>query len=151
MLWGLFGSGQSAFRVDLSLDPGWMSGYKVISHERGGTFLWSPLQGALHFEPEQLAGRAISGWEIQKRLANKSPFNATMCDWFLEFPVSIPSHWRRTATGETQFIYFWNTVYADTVSTYVRCMYWSAGGWLSRLRYLGEQWDAQSPALLFVR
>lgn len=93
----------------------------------------------LHLEPEQENGY-IKGTVLRERMKGKG-MSAAVLDYLLGHTDLIPEEWKG------KYIPFWGTRYRDRGGDlYVRCLYWSDGGWDWSLGWLGNDFGGSNPA-----
>ncbi len=139
---------QVTHTIDLDADPLIpYEGWKVEEHRKGGQFTWDPEVVKLYLFPNQRGDKSIRGHELRKELAGQMVFNANLLDYLLDHPHLIPEAWKADENGDTSYIYFWGTVYQDSVgSLCVRCLYFNRGRWKQSFGWLGHDWGRVRPA-----
>lgn len=107
-------------------------------------------QMVLHLEPEQKI-RYISGTEMRTRMEGKG-MSAAVLDYLIEHPEETPESWKKNENGDINFIFFWGTIYRDSIGDlYVRCWYFHGGQWQSNhCRWLDDHWGGQNPAAVLA-
>ena len=117
-------------------------------HRKGGKFNWDRLKVCLYLSPNQAGGKSIKGDKLRKELAAEPVFNANALDYLLANPRLIPDDWKVDEQGRTCYIFFWGTIYRDSVDLLcVRCLCFKDGRWQAVCAWLGVAWDVQYPAL----
>lgn len=86
----------------------------------------------LYLSKKQIDGDCISGRELREKMSDKPVVNANVLDFLLKHPELIPDDWK------ARCIFFWGTIYRDTLGWNVRCLVWESAGagphkWYSRL------------------
>jgi hypothetical protein len=95
----------------------------------------------------QQNGNVIGGNDLRKELADKPVLNANVLDYLREYPKLIPDSWKTDANGNIRYIFFWGTIYRNSVGNlYVRCLCWVDGGWFWSRYWLDRDWDSGDPA-----
>lgn len=99
----------------------------------------------LHLEPEQAVGY-IRGDILAERMKEKG-LSASVLDYLLEHPEEIPDEWKKNKDGDTNFIYFWGTIYRNSDGyLYVRCLYFYEGHWRRDYSWLDGNWVSRHPS-----
>lgn len=133
--------------IDCDATPYIPEAWKVEEHRKGGEMEFDPMKVVFHLDEDQKNGRTIVGNELRKRLAGKSVMNACVLDHLLANTNLIPEAWKANEDGSTRYIYFWGTVYRDSVGNlFVRYLYWHDGRWRWDCFWLGGEFSEQSPA-----
>ena len=130
--------------IDCDADPFIPSYLKeVVSHQKGGRFVFDPTKIKLHLSMDQTDGKYIKGTKLQKELANNPVPNANVLDYLLAHPTLIPDEWKG------KYIFFWGTVYRGSGgSLYVRFLFFLDGKWRSHYDWLGDVFVGSNPAAL---
>ena len=128
--------------IDCDADPFIPSYLKeVVSHQRGGRFVFDPTKIKLHLSMDQTDGKYIKGTKLQKELTNEPVLNANVLDYLLDNPIIIPDEWKG------KYIFFWGTVYrVSNGRLYVRCLCFDVGEWRSHYCWLDNAWFGDNPA-----
>lgn len=136
--------------IDLNADPFVPHGWKVEEHRKGGQFDWSADSLKFHLDPGQQDGKHIQGKKLRKQLRGKPVLNANVLDYLLKNPDLIPEDWKEDEKGNTRYIFFWGTIYRDSVGgLYVRYLSWLVDGkWGWRELWLVYDWYGSYPAAL---
>lgn len=137
--------------IDCDADPFVPSGWKVESHKKGGQFAFDPAKIKLHLSPNQRGGKFIEGNKLRKELVNEPVLNANVLDFLLKNPNLIPEEWKKDASGNTRYIFFWGTIYRRSLGhLYVRYLCWSDGSWYWLYYWLDVDWGGDNPAAVFA-
>lgn len=101
---------------------------------------------SLHLEPEQKTGY-ISGNELRTRMKGTG-LSASVLDYLIEHPELAPESWKeKTKEGNTQFIYFWGTIFRSSDGNLcVRSWYWYDGRWQTDYIWLDYDWGDDYPS-----
>ena len=135
--------------ISLDADPLVPDGWRVEEHQKGGMFKWDPAQVKLHLVHGQKNGKMIEGHKLRKELSGKPVLNANVLDYLLAHPHLIPEEWKKGERGNTRHIFFWGTIYRDSVGyLYVRYLYWDGGRWNWYYHWLVHGWDGSGLAAL---
>lgn len=138
--WTLVGPAEStAFDlVDCNVAPFVPEGWTVLENRQCGTI--KPDDIDLYVFEEQKEG-SVSGYELQKKLANLPVLNAVMLDWYLAHPERIPETWKG------KLVFFWGTIYRRANGRpYVRYLYWDGDQWDWNCFWLGGSFLSGVPA-----
>ena len=137
--------------IDCDADPFTPSVCTVESHKKGGQFAFDPAKIKLYFSPTQQGGKRIKGNKLRKDLANQPPLNANVLDFLIKNPHLIPEEWKRDASGNTRYIFFWGTIYRHSDGILcVRCLYWDGRSWHWSNGWLHGYWGGDFPAALLA-
>lgn len=138
--------------IDCDADPFVPSGWTVESHKKGGQFAFNPAKIRFHLSSNQQGGKYTRGNELRKELANEPVLNANVLDYLLKNPHLIPDEWKKDASGNTRYIFFWGTIYRRSSSgdLCVRCLYFRDGRWRWRCSWLGRVWYGFGPAAVLA-
>jgi len=124
-------------------------GWKVEEHKKGGQIDFDPAQVLFHLSTGQMGDKSIKGNELRKELADEPVLNANVLDYLLAHSDLIPEEWKTDTKGNTCYIFFWGTIYRYSDGRlFVRCLYWSGGGWGWICYWLGRGFGDQDPAAL---
>jgi hypothetical protein len=135
--------------IELNADPSTPIGWKVVQHQQGGSFKWDPTQVQFYLSEPQRKEKSIEGNKLRKKLEGKPVFNANLLDYLLAHPNLIPEEWKKDQNGRTRYIFFWGTIYRDSVgSLCARFLYWLGGKWQSSNDWLDNDWGVNNPAAL---
>jgi len=135
--------------VDCDADPFILNGWKVEQHIKGGKFIFDLASVFLYLSKKQQNGGYILGDDLRKELRRKPILNANVLDYLLAHPEIIPEEWKKNASGNTRYIFFWGTIYRDSDgSLYVRSLYFSEGRWFWSCRRLDLRWHGSHPAVV---
>jgi len=150
-----FLSGESVVKtvehfIDCDADPFVPSGWTVESHKKGGQFAFNPAKVNLHLSPNQQGGEHIEGNKLHKKLANEPVLNANVLDFLLKNPTLIPEEWKRDASGNIRYIFFWGTIYHSDGGLCVRYLHWGGGSWRWGSSWLDDDWLGSSPAAVLA-
>ncbi|MDP3646292.1 MAG: hypothetical protein Q8R25_04355 [bacterium] len=139
-----------AVEIDLDADPYIPNGWAVVSHEKGGNFLWNPAQMKFYVAKGQKDGKEIDGTDLLKELKGQRPFNANLLDFLFANQRLIPESLKKKTTGYDTYIFFWGTVYRHPDGySYVRYLSWGDTwtiGWRWGSRWIGLEWNERYPA-----
>lgn len=139
------------YLIDCDANPFTPSGWTVELHKKGGQFAFDPTKIKLHLSPNQKGGKYIEGNKLRKELANEPVLNANVLDYFLKNPHLIPKEWKKDASDNTCYIFFWGTIYRNFHDyLYVRSLYWYDGAWHWNDRWLDFDWDGYDPAAVLA-
>ena len=102
----------------------------------------------LYLDNAQKDGKYIEGNKLREKLKDKPVLNAVVLDYLLEHQELIPESWKKkTKEGYIQYIYFWGTIYRDSLDNlYVRYICFIDGAWIRFYGWLGGGWDGYNPA-----
>lgn len=133
--------------IDLDADPHLPNDWKVEEHKKGGQFEWDPAKVKFHLSKNQTDGKSIEGNKLRKELAEEPVFNANLLDYLLKNPLLIPDEWKKDEQGNTRYIFFWGTIYRNSVGRLcVRYLFWGGDEWVWDYDWLGDDWGARNPA-----
>ena len=77
--------------------------------------------------------------------------NANLLDYLYEHPELIPESWKKDASGNTRYMFFWGTVCRSSGGhLYVRCLYWYDGRWDWSIYWLGNVFVGSNPAVVLA-
>lgn len=137
--------------IDCDANPFTPSGWTVESHKKGGRFAFNPAKIRLHLSPNQQGGKHIEGNKLRKELANEPVLNANVLDFLLKNPNLISEEWKKDASGNTRYIFFWGTIYRYSYGYLcVRCLYWSGESWGWSFDWLDDGWFSSGPAAVLA-
>lgn len=137
--------------IDCDADPFLPSGWTVESHKKGGQFAFDPAKIKLYLSLNQQGGKYIEGNKLRKELANEPTLNANVLEFSLKNPHLIPEEWKKDASGNTRYIFFWGTIYRSSLgSLCVRCLCWNGGSWYWDYRWLDYDWNGDYPAAVLA-
>lgn len=133
--------------IDCDASPWCPNNWKVEEHKKGGKLEFDPSKVELYLSSGQRGEKTIEGHKLRKELEGKQVMNACVLDHLLANTNLIPENWKQDKQVRTNFIYFWGTVYRDSVhNLYVRFLYFNGGKWSWDCYWLDCQWGAQDPA-----
>ena len=102
-----------------------------------------------YFSERQKNGKTIVGHDLRKELEGQPVLNACVLDHLLANTNLIPEAWKVDENGNTLYHFFWGTLYRGSSGLlYIRCLYWSGGGWDWDCIWLDDRFDGQRPAVL---
>jgi hypothetical protein len=134
--------------IDCNADPFVPHGREVEEHRNGGILTWDPTKVSLYPSKSQEGDEYIGGYKLRKELASQPVLNANVLDYLLKNPHLIPEDWKKDEHGNMRFIFFWGTIYRNSVyrnsdgRLYVRCLYWNDSTWYWRNYWLGYGWSS---------
>ena len=138
--WTLVGPTQSTDSVDCDVAPFVPEGWTVVENRPCGQI--KPEETDLYVSEGQEKG-SVSGYELQKKLANLPVLNAVMLDWYLAHPELIPEDWKG------KYVFFWGTIYRNSDGRLcVRCLHWDGSQWYWDCSWLGSDFDSSDPAVV---
>ncbi len=128
--------GEGWVRVQKRKDGLYVNGRKVV----------------LYLSERQKGGKTLKGYELREELTGKPVLNANLLDALYENLHLIPEDWKKDAAGNTLLIYFWDSGFRnpDTVSLYVRYLFFHDGSWNRLCDWLGHGWHVRHPAALLA-
>ncbi|MBA3789207.1 hypothetical protein H0X32_02330 [Patescibacteria group bacterium] len=95
--------------------------------------------------------KVIEDNKLRTEVVKKSPFNANVLDYLLANPDLIPEEWKKDEKSNTRHIFFWGTIYRDSLgSLYVRYLCWGDGRWYWGSYCLDYHWNGRSPAAMLT-
>ncbi|OGY36716.1 MAG: hypothetical protein A3E36_04035 [Candidatus Andersenbacteria bacterium RIFCSPHIGHO2_12_FULL_45_11b] len=136
--------------IDCDADPAIpYNGWTVEQHVKRGKVQWDPSQYRLHLQPSQQKGSSVQGYKLREELADLPTANANLLDYLLEHPQLIPEEWKKDENGNIRYIFFWSTVYRNSVGRLcVRYLCFSGGRWQAYYDYLGSQFGGELLSLV---
>lgn len=141
--------------ADLGADPYLPDGWKVEEHKKGTVAKLERKGNDLYLDGKKIEfwlsseqkRSVITGNILRAKLKGKPVLNANLLEHLLKNPHLIPETWKKDENGDTRYIFFWGTVYRDTVgSLCVRYLYWRGDEWRWICRWLGYDWGSSDPA-----
>lgn len=103
----------------------------------------------LYLSKRQKNGRWLKGYELRDELTGKPALNVNLLDALLQNPYLIPEDWKLNENGNTQYVFFWGTIYRGTDGNFcVRFLYFHDGRWQSHYSWLNHDWRGNYPAAL---
>lgn len=137
--------------IDCDTYPFVPNGWTVVSHKKGGQIAFNPAKIKLHLSTNQQNGKLIEGNKLRKELANEPVLNANVLDYLLKNPRLIPEEWKKDASGNTRYIFFWGTIYRYSYGNlFVRYLCWLNGSWRWGHYWLGSAWYGDNPAAVLA-
>jgi len=133
-------------KIDTTKQPSIPNGWTIESHDTSlGKINLKDIE--LYLDDSQKDGY-IEGYKLREKLKDQPVLNATVLDYLWEHQDQIPESWKeRDKDGNIKFIYFWGTIFRDSVGgLYVRGVYFLGGAWGRSYRWLGNEWDGRNPA-----
>jgi hypothetical protein len=113
------------------------NGWEVNSHKKGGKFVWNPTKVHLFLSERQKEGESVEGNKLMIELEKHQVFNANLLDYLLEHPNLIPEEWKVNSEGQTNYIFFWGTIYRDSDGDLcVRSLCFDGGHWQASYHWL---------------
>ncbi len=137
--------------IDCDAEPFVPDGYSVVRHREGGQREFDPEQIMLQMYDSQHLG-GISGHDLRKKLEGQPVLNACVLDYLLANPDLIPKEWMRDENGNHRLIYFWGTIYHDSVDSCltVRWLAGSESGWVKGEKGVHSRFDSMHHAAVSI-
>ncbi len=136
--------------IDCDAQPFVPDGWSVEEHRKGGLLEFDPAKIELYLDRRQKSGKIV-GHYFRQKLVDKPVLNACVLDHLLANTALIPGDWKRDEQGRTRYIYFWGTVYRDSIAYQrVRYLCWSGGRWQWRSGELDRGWHDRGPAAILA-
>lgn len=136
-------------RIDTDAAPYIPDGWTIEEHRGDGILEWDASKVKLYLDDAQMNGKRIEGNLLRKRLAKKLVLNASVLDFLLANPQHIPEIWKADDRGNRRYIFFWGTIYRNTVGNlYVRYLCWFGDRWGWFAYWLVNEWDGKNSAAL---
>jgi hypothetical protein len=135
---GGFDVDTSVHVIDCDADPFIPPGWRVKEHRKSGRWTWNASQVILFLSEFQKNGKEIQGQDLlHGELVSKPRINANVLDFLLKNPRLIPGEWKKDEQGGSCCIFFWGTIYYDSMDNlFVRCLYLNDGEWRGSYSYL---------------
>ena len=115
-------------------------GWAIVEKRTDGLYV-NGRKVVLDLVKRQKNGKWLKGHELREELTDKPVLNANLLDAVADNPHLIPEDWKKDEDGNTRFIFFWATIYRDSIGNlYVRCLYFLVGGWQRIYDWLGNDW-----------
>lgn len=137
--------------IDCDAQPFVPDGWKVEEHQKGGKLTWDSSKVNLYLANGQKDGKVLEGNKLRKELADKPTLNANVLQYLLGNPHLIPEDWKVDGNGNTRYIFFWGTIYRNSIGRLcVRYLYWGVGSCYWHNRWLDGDWRGRNPAALLA-
>jgi hypothetical protein len=135
--------------IDCDAGPFCPEGWTVEHHNKSGKLTWDASKVTLYLSDGQKNGKVLEGNKLRKELADKPVLNANVLQYLLGHPHLIPEEWKVDENGNTRYIFFWGTIYRNSLGGLcVRGLYWHGGGWHWCVFWLDLDWRGLNPAAL---
>lgn len=137
--------------INCDADPFIPNGFTVESHKKRGQLAFDSTKIKLHLSSNQQGGKCIDGNKLRKELTNEPVLNANVLDFLLKNPRLIPEEWKKDASDNTRYIFFWGTIYRSSGGDlFVRFLYCHDGSWHCNHDWLGHVWYGGGPAAVLA-
>ena len=99
----------------------------------------------------QKGDNRIVGHELRQELKSGEQvlLNSNVLDYLYDHPELFPEHWKKDENGETQYIFFWGSIFRHPLygRLYVRFLCWDVGRLIRDYRWLDRDWARQAPSV----
>ena len=136
--------------IDCGSDPFIPNGWKIEEHQKGNFIKFDASKVNFYFSRKQKNG-SIEGNKLREELKEKKVLNANVLDYLLKNPQLIPEEWKKDENGNTRYIFFWGTIYRDSIGNLcVRYLCWRGGEWFWGNNWLSHDFRSDNPSAVLA-
>ena len=124
------------------------TGWAIVEKRADGLYV-DDRKIILHLSKHQMGGKWPKGYELREELTSKPVLNANILDVLYQNIHLIPEDWKRDENGSIRFIFFWGSIFRDSLDRlHVRYLFFDGGEWRSYCHGLDRVFFDSSPAAL---